>query len=228
MDLDDLYAAPYDRFIAERNALAKGTDDKDEASRIKALPKPTLSAWAVNQVARSHGDELRHLVELSDRLRGARGEEVRSLSKERNSVVATLVERARDVLTDAGHSASAANIERITNTLQAASVDPESVDDLVAGRLSTDMEPSGFASIPLALVEDGGGDDPAVRRKARAEMKKLQSEAARAEREAHDLERSAAVAEEAAKAARRAARTARRRADKARAKAEEAAGPQGS
>jgi hypothetical protein len=228
MDLDDLYAAPYDQFISERNALVKRTDDKDEASRIKALRKPTLSAWAVNQVARSHGDELRHLVELSDRLRGARGEEVRSLSKERNAAVASLVERARAVLTDAGHSASAANIERITNTLQAASVDPEAVDDLVAGRLSTDMEPSGFASIPLALVEDAGEEDPSVRRKARAEMKKLQSEAARTEREAHDLERAADVAEEAAKAARRAARTARRRADKARAKAEEAAASQGS
>ena len=52
MDLDDLYAAPYDRFISERNALAKSTDDKDEARRIKALRKPTLPAWAINQVAR--------------------------------------------------------------------------------------------------------------------------------------------------------------------------------
>ena len=222
MDLDDLYAAPYDRFIAERNALAKDAEDKGEASRIKALRKPTLPAWAINQVARLHRDELRHLVELSDELRRARGEQVRSMSKERNAAVASLVERARAVLTEAGHSASAANIERITNTLQAASVDPESLDDLLTGRLSTDMEPSGFASIPLELVEDGGESDPAARRKARAEIKKLQSDAARAEREAHDLERAADVAEEAAKGARRAARTARRRADKARTKAEEA------
>ena len=228
MDLDDLYAAPYDRFISERNALAKSTDDKDEARRIKALRKPTLPAWAINQVARSHGDELRRLVGLSDDLRRARGEQVRSLSRERNAAVASLVERARAVLTEAGHSASAATIERITNTLQAASVDADSVDDLIAGRLSTDMEPSGFESVPLTLVEDGGESDPAVRRKARAEIKKLQSDAARAEREAHDLERAADVAEEAAKAARRAARTARRRAEKARAKAEEAGPSQGS
>ena len=222
MDLDDLYAAPYDRFITERNALAKNTEDKDEASRIKALRKPTLPAWAINQVARLHGGELRHLVELSDELRRARGEQVRSMSKERNASVASLVERARAVLTEAGHSASATNIERITNTLQAASVDPESLDDLLAGRMSTDMEPSGFASISLELVENGAESDPAARRKARAEIKKLQSDAARAEREAHDLERAADVAEEAAKGARRAARTARRRADKARTRAEEA------
>jgi hypothetical protein len=228
MDVDDLYSAPYDRFIAERNALAKSIDDKDEARRIKALRKPTLPAWAINQVARSHQEELRRLIELSNELRRARGEKVRSLSKERNGAVASLVERARAALTEAGHSDSASNLERVTNTLQAASVEPDALDDLLAGRLSTDMEPSGFASLPLALVEDGDEIDPAARRKERAALKKLQADAAKAEREANDLERAAELAEESAKSARRAARTARRRADKARATAEASAASQGS
>jgi hypothetical protein len=225
MDVDDLYSAPYDRFIAERNALARSTEDKQESARIKALRKPTLPAWAINQVARSHQKEVRRLVELGDALRTARGEKVRSLSKERNGAVASLVEHARAALTGAGHSDSASNLERVTNTLQAASIEPDATEELLGGRLSTDMEPSGFASLPLALVEDVDDEvDPAARRKARAEIKKLEAAAAKAEREADALERAAESAEDAAKAARRAARTARRRAEAARAKADAAAG----
>jgi hypothetical protein len=223
--VDDLYALPLDRFVAERDALAKGQEDRDEARRIKALRKPSLAAWTVNQLARSVPDEVRRLVELSDELRTARGESLRELSKERNQAVATLVERARSVLKEVGHPDTATTVERVTNTLQAASVDPDAADDLVSGRLTSDLQPSGFAPVPLAAVEDSPATDPAARRKARAELKKLEAAADRAEREAGEQERAAELAEEQARAARRAARTARRRADKARAKATQAAAP---
>lgn len=222
-DVEDLYSLPLDRFVAERDALAKAQEDRDEARRIRALRKPSLAAWTVNQLARSVPDEIRRLVELSDKLRTARRESLRDLSRDRNQVVATLVERARGVLKEGGHPVTATTIERVTNTLQAASVDPDAVEDLGSGRLTSDLQPSGFAPLPLAAVEDAGETDPAARREARVELKKLEAAAARAEREAAEQERAAELAEEHARAARRAARTARRRAEKARARAVEAA-----
>jgi hypothetical protein len=47
--LDDLYKQPLDQFVAERNAVAK-TLSGDAAKRVKALTKPTVVPWSVNQV----------------------------------------------------------------------------------------------------------------------------------------------------------------------------------
>jgi hypothetical protein len=225
MDVDDLYALPLDRFIAERDALAKRVEDSDEGRRIKALRKPSLAAWAVNQASRAAPKDVRKLVALSDELRAARGPALRELARDRNAVVARLIDRARAILLEGGHSDSATNVERVTNTLQAASVDPGAVDDLLAGRIAADMTPSGFASLPLKPVEDEEAMDPAARRKAKAEQKRLAEAAAKAEREADESDRAADAAEERARALRRAARTARRRAEKARAAADAASKP---
>ena len=47
--IDRLYEGPLDQFVAERHALAK-TVTGDEARQVKQLAKPTVVAWAVNQV----------------------------------------------------------------------------------------------------------------------------------------------------------------------------------
>ena len=46
--LDRLYQLPLSEFVSARNALAKesGTD----SAEIRSLPKPSLPAWAVNQL----------------------------------------------------------------------------------------------------------------------------------------------------------------------------------
>jgi hypothetical protein len=46
--VDRLYELPLDEFVAARDALAK--ERKDPA--VKKLRKPTVPAWAVNQLAR--------------------------------------------------------------------------------------------------------------------------------------------------------------------------------
>ncbi|MCC7125349.1 MAG: hypothetical protein IT178_10910, partial [Acidobacteria bacterium] len=50
--IDALYQGPLDGFTAARNALAaalKKSGDKAGAERVKALAKPSVTAWAVNQ-----------------------------------------------------------------------------------------------------------------------------------------------------------------------------------
>ena len=47
--IDDLYRQPLDEFVAARSALASELKGA-EAQRVKALKKPTIVPWAVNQV----------------------------------------------------------------------------------------------------------------------------------------------------------------------------------
>ena len=47
--IDDLYQKPLEAFIESRTAIAKTLSGAD-AKRVRALPKPTVVAWAVNQV----------------------------------------------------------------------------------------------------------------------------------------------------------------------------------
>ncbi|HWT94649.1 MAG TPA: hypothetical protein VN238_16755, partial [Solirubrobacteraceae bacterium] len=62
--IDELYALPLERFVAERDVLVKqlrASKRREEAARVAALAKPSIVAWAVNQVVRSRGDEARAL-----------------------------------------------------------------------------------------------------------------------------------------------------------------------
>src|SRR5262245_47578450 len=45
-DIDQLYQGDLDSFVARRNALAKSARQPD----LKALEKPSVPAWAVNQL----------------------------------------------------------------------------------------------------------------------------------------------------------------------------------
>src|SRR5213078_717957 len=53
-EIDRLYRLPLEEFTAARNALAKSAGS--EAARIRALAKPPIAAWAVNQLHWKHPD----------------------------------------------------------------------------------------------------------------------------------------------------------------------------
>src|SRR5688572_8410062 len=60
-----LYRLPLGEFTAVRNALAKQLQKKgegDAANEVKALPKPSVSAWAVNQLFEREADRMRSLL----------------------------------------------------------------------------------------------------------------------------------------------------------------------
>ena len=46
-EMDTLYQLPLDEFTSARNALAKTAGS--DAGRVRALVKPPIAAWAVNQ-----------------------------------------------------------------------------------------------------------------------------------------------------------------------------------
>ncbi len=227
--VDELYALPLDEFTPARDELVKrlrAGGDKDAADAVKALRKPTLPAWAVNQLARKEAEPLRRLLELRDELSDAGdAKEVRRLSEERRKVMAHLVDRAGEILEEAGHSATAATIEAVSKTLQAGGGD-EDRERLVRGILDRPLEPSGFEALSgfeafaTAEEEPDPGPSPAARRKA----EKLAKEAEAAEREANELAHKADEAERLAADLRDRADKASRRAETLRSKADAALG----
>jgi hypothetical protein len=132
--------------------------------------------------------------------------------------VAGLVRAAMELLGEAGHPATDATRSRVAATLHAASASPEAAELVRGGRLSADLDPSGFG----AATEDGdraaaaGEDDPVARRAARAVAMAARDDARKRARLAADQ---AVLATRHAERLGRLADQAEREADRARAAA---------
>lgn len=203
--IDDLYALQLERFTPERDALAKelaSDGDRDGATRVKALRKPVVAAWAVNALAREDPEGVKALIELGAELRSAHrravsGRDVepfRAATEERRRMVNELTHKAGAILERAG-GATAATTDAIAGTLEAATVDEETSELVRAGRLTKPVRPPAtFAGAGLRVLE-GGPSHPAVP----AEPSKRNPDAGKVKRElagAETRERRAAAAVE--------------------------------
>lgn len=226
---DDLYSLPLDEFTQARDELAgslKSKGDQEAAAAVKALRKPSLPAWAVNQLARHEMESLHRLLELRDALADAHeAKEMRSLSAERRSVMSHLVERAEEILEESGHSAAASTIDAVSKTLQAGGSDEER-DRMSRGVLDRPLEPSGFEGIGgFEAFTAGAEEEPVPARPsaaARRKAEKLAADAESAEREAGELNTEAERATRVAEQTRERAEKAATRAERLRAKADAA------
>ena len=73
-DVDALFRLPVAEFTVARNALAaelKKSGRGEDAARVKALAKPSISAWAVNQLYWDHREEFDQLIALGERIHQA-------------------------------------------------------------------------------------------------------------------------------------------------------------
>ena len=225
--LDRLYAAPPDRFTAERDALAKRlkTSDKAAAAAVKALRRPSVTAWALNQVARNHAADLSALFEADAELsrsqrEGVGREALAEAGRARREIIGRLVAAATRTLAEAGHPDSPANRDRIARTLAAVAMDAEGREALARGRLTGDLTPgslweTGFAPEPGPGTEPDEATAAGRRRDLQRRAEELAAEAKRLGSEASRLEADAAKAEATARIARSVANEARRKADEA-------------
>ena len=145
---DELYALPREEFTAARDARAKAArvaGDRDLATAIGRLPKPTSAAWVANLLAREHPGDVHNLHELGAALREAHatlaGATLQELSRQRHQVVHALVQRARALGRDAGKPVSEAVAREVADTVTAALSDPDAARALAAGRLATALSP---------------------------------------------------------------------------------------
>ena len=161
---DELFGLPPEEFVAARDDLARRLRREGEpeaAKQVKALRRPPLSAWAVNQLARRPGEGLGPLLAAGERLRAAHqaalaGEgaaELRAAAKDERDAVAGLVRSAMEVLGEAGHPVTDATRDRVAATLHAAAASPEAAAQVGSGRLTADLDPAGFGALPDGAFE---------------------------------------------------------------------------
>jgi hypothetical protein len=147
--IDALYALPASEFVAARNALAKrlkAEKRKDEAAEVSALRKPTVVAWALNQVARDDPEAVAILVDAAQAVADAQravmeGGDARALR------AASAAQRgaAAEVVEPAVRLAGANNADAVTATLDAALADEQLTGRLRAGTLTETLDaPAGF------------------------------------------------------------------------------------
>ncbi len=152
-ELDRLYGLPAAEFVARRNELAARlikAGDRDAAGRVKKLPRPSLTAWAVNQLAFRAGAELEGLRAAGERVRAAHlagPKEQRAAAKARREAISTLRVIAEVALQEAGTSPARSHRQRISQTLEVLSSQGPAAGQARAGRLSTDLEPAGFDAL---------------------------------------------------------------------------------
>jgi hypothetical protein len=228
-DIDRLFALPLDEFTSARNELArqlKEDGDAESAEQVRSLTKPSVPAWAINQLARRDEKGVRSLLNVAARLRSAqerslRGEraadELRSAQAEERELLRRLTQRAAEVLREAGRPATGATLDRVSSTLRAAAVAEPGRTSLRAGQLTGDVEVSGFDAFADVEVPAPGrrasrsGDDLGERRRQKRE----------AERQRRTLEKRVRELTGRAETAEREAERARKQADEAEAVAAE-------
>jgi hypothetical protein len=160
-ELDALFQLPLAEFTGARNALAaqlKKSGRSDEAAQVKALAKPSVSAWAVNQLYWDHREEFDQLIALGERFHKAQTSrsagkvaDMREAVQARREALTHLSDLATSLLRDAdpnpGQSPAPDTIHRITTTLEGISAYASRSDGPRPGRLSNDVDPPGFESL---------------------------------------------------------------------------------
>jgi hypothetical protein len=222
-ELDELYALPLDEFTKARNDLStrlRKAHQSDAAAEVRGLKKPSLPAWAANHLARAEPALVRELIDAGAQLRNVQqgalaGREsqaavTEAAARERDALRA-LVAAARSAL---GRRATPQLLDRLSQTLRAAAVDPRIAPLLETGRLTEDVRAVGFG--PLEAVAPHRRRRPDAELKAaRERVKELRAEARRLSAEAQQAEKAAADAERDAARRRDEAAARRREADRA-------------
>ena len=212
----EVFRADPDGFVAARNDLAArlAADDRtDDAAAVKALRKPTVAVWALNQLHERDAEGVTALLDAGAELRAAQqaalssskggAERLRTATVARRAAVARLVESASGVLTDAGRSADN-QVGAMTSALEVASFEAEPGRELATGTMQRVPDaPGGFGEVfGLTAVPDDGEEEAATtasskakgKAKARAkssapDRRELQADVARLRRDRDAAER---------------------------------------
>jgi hypothetical protein len=200
-DADDLYGLALERFVPERTALARelrSAGRREEASEVAALRKPSVAAWAVNQLVRTQRKGVDELFEAGDALRAAHDDVLagqgdadslrKAMARERAAVEA-LTRVARGLLTAQGHELGPTIIERVSDTLNAAALDDAARTQVRDGRLERELRHVGLGmTAAVAPARKARGARAGRADRAAAERaKRERAEARKAVRERRDL-----------------------------------------
>jgi len=153
-EIDRLYQLPLEEFTPARNALAKKAGS--DGAAIKALTKPPIAAWAVNQLYWKHGDIWNELIAAAENAQKAhravlagRAGDVRAAGKVHDEAVEKALRATLALLAAAGHPATDATKHAVGTTLRALPAGEP------AGRLRRALQPAGFEMLSGFPVAPG-------------------------------------------------------------------------
>ncbi|MDF2506797.1 MAG: hypothetical protein K0Q52_656 [Microbacterium sp.] len=144
-----LYAGPPDTFVSSRKDQAAGVDERELASRILALRKPSVAAWVVNVFAQERAGQLGEALQLAAELREAQEDldaaALAKLGRERRALTRRLAEMAAELAGSRGERITSATREAVEASISAAFFDPAAAGAVASGRLVRTIEPSASA-----------------------------------------------------------------------------------
>lgn len=197
--IDDLYKLPPDEFVSARTALAKSLTGED-AKRVKALVKPTIVPWSVNQVYWHAPDVYTRVLKTGEKLRDAqltalkgKPSDVRAATTAHRQAVADAVKSAAQLADDAGAHPDPEPLARMFEAVSLQKTPPEP-----HGKFTKPLQPQGFEAlagvaikaVPTSLREAAAKAAPHVPASERERPKPSPAEA----RELRRREQEAALA----------------------------------
>lgn len=152
--IDDLYKLPPDEFVPARTALAKSLTG-NEAKAVKALTKPTIVPWAVNQVYWHARDVYTRMLKAGEKLRDAqltalkgRASDVRGATTAHRQAVGEAAKAASRLATDAGAKPDPEQLARMFEAVSLQKTPPEP-----HGRFTRPIQPQGFEALAGVAIK---------------------------------------------------------------------------
>ncbi len=200
----ELYRTAPEGFVAARDELAKALKAEGadaDAAAVKKRKRPSVAAWALNQLADRDPKGIEELERAGASLRGsmsARGADaLREATATRRSIVTRLARTAADILRDADRSPDT-HRDEVAATLEAASVDETVGEQLRTGTLERTVSNAvGFGEVGGLHLVATLEQDEAPSRPARVDEAGRHEELARLKKDAAAADRAAAKAESA-------------------------------
>jgi hypothetical protein len=184
-EVDALFQLSPPEFVAARNALAaqlKKAGRDDLAGRVKSLPKPSISAWTVNQLYWKHRAAFDKLLASGERFRQAqasklagRSADLRRLLNERREELSAISKLAAEILQRSSGASPPNVIRRVTASLEALSAYGTLEGAPRAGRLVEDVDPPGFDALAALVPRVGDGSRSSTPSKVLAFQKEVQT-----------------------------------------------------
>src|SRR5947207_10900880 len=196
-DIDQLYQLPLEEFTAARNSLARTAGA--QAADVRQLAKPSIAAWAVNQIYWKRRDVYDALIEASAALRkahkailGGRRADLREPAHAHDEALDAALKAALAILEETGNPATDATRQAMLTTLRALpSGEPP-------GRLTGALLPGGFEMLEGLSIAGSAGP---IRAKVRPTViESARAVTARADKPKPEMSRAEAAKAEAARA----------------------------
>lgn len=191
--IESLYELPLDEFTEARDALArrlKAAGNTEAAAEVRRARRPTLPAWAANQVVRKAPVDWERLQRAVRGLREkhrkrSSGEDLRNATRAQREALKACERQAAHLLAKHNHPASPALLQTVVHTLLALA---HGAPGATPGRLDRPLEPPGFdvlagLALPAASSDEESAEGPRMSRDTVDDSRQAALKAARIRRE---------------------------------------------